>query len=123
MAARFVFAVRPYCQKPDLSNIARRIPAWENVAKDCVDHWTTRLEWLADLIVNWETKGYRADADVIQDGSALKAGNLVFNDGLGITVMADIGENGKCYLVNLSRQDEKDPKNALAVFIQIRCER
>ncbi len=116
VGARFVLAIRPYCQKPDLSNISRRIPSWKNVAKDCADRWTTRLEWLADLIVHWETKGYRADADMIQDGSALKAGNLVFNDGLGITVLADIGENGKCYLVNVSRHDEKDPKNALAVF-------
>jgi hypothetical protein len=115
VAARFILAVQPHCRKPDLLNITRRLPAWDQLAEGWFDEWKVRIDHLADFIERVEI-AKDAPAESIQVKSPLKAGNLVLNDALGVTALAAMGDNRKCYLVDFSRSDEENPRNALRVF-------
>jgi hypothetical protein len=115
VAARFVLAVRSHCQKPDLLNITRRLPASDKLAEGWFDEWKIRIDRLADFIEEVE-RGKGVSVEPIQNAGGLKAGSLVFNEALGVTVLADIGDNRRCYLLDLSRADEENPKNTLRIF-------
>ena len=115
VAARFVLAVRPICRKPDLQNMTRRLPAWENIEKGGFDNWRVRVDGLADLIERIE-RGTAGRFETVQSAATLKPGTLVFNDALGVTALAATRDNRKCYLVDLSGADEDNPKNTLRIF-------
>jgi hypothetical protein len=115
VAARFILAVRPYCRKPDLLNIPRRLPDWDKLVEGWFGDWKLRIDHLADFIERME-KAKDIPAEPVQAKSALKVGSLVLNDALGVTALAAMGDNRKCYLVDFSRSDEENPNNALRVF-------
>jgi hypothetical protein len=100
---------------PDLLNITRRLPAWHTLAEGWFDEWKVRIDRLADFIERTE-KGNDVSVEPIQVQSVLKPGTLVLNDALGVTALAATSDNRKCYLVDFSRSDEENPKNALRVF-------
>lgn len=115
VAARFILAVRPHCQKPDLLNITRRLPAWDKRVEGWFNDWKLRIDRLADFIERME-RAKDIPVESIQVKSTLKAGSLVLNDALGVTALAAMGDNQKCYLVDFSRSEEENPRNALRVF-------
>jgi hypothetical protein len=115
VAARFVLAVRPYCSKPDLGNIARRLPAYGMLKATGFNDLKRRIDHLADYIEKTE-KAIKSLSEILSSSGPLKAGNLVVNPYLGVTVLAATGDNGKCYLVDFSRSDAEHPRKALRVF-------
>jgi hypothetical protein len=48
---------------------------------------------------------------------------LVLNDALGLTALAAMGDNHKCYLVDFSRSDKENPINALRIFFSDQVKR
>lgn len=113
VAARFVLAIRPYCQNPDLTKITRRLPAC-NKLKGLFEDWRLRIDRLANFIEGIETTEEVPES--IQVKSSFKAGTLVLNNVLGVTALAGTGDNRKCYLVDFSQSDTENPKKALRVF-------
>jgi hypothetical protein len=82
VAARFILAVRPYCDKPDLLNLTRRLPACDKLVEGWFDAWKLRIDQLADFVERME-KSRAIPADSIQGKSPVKPGSLVLNNALG----------------------------------------
>jgi hypothetical protein len=112
IAARFLLAVRPICRQPDLENIVRRLPAWENNEEGWFEEWRKRIDRLANLIVRIE--GEPPDRSKEQD--QLVPGDLVYHPILGVTVFMCHRDGPTCRLLDLSKADPEQPKNVTRIF-------
>jgi hypothetical protein len=103
IAARFIWKVRSHCAEADRTNIRKRFPAWEAVSSEQMSRTETRTQQLAQLIADVETSGNESLLGSDSGIAALKAGSLVYNPKLGVTMLAMAGGLSPYRLVDLSR--------------------
>ena len=108
VAARFISKVRAYCPQADHENLLRRFPAWEAVPAAQMGRTEKRVEQIVELIAVVEASGNKTSIGVQLDPMALKAGTLVYNPKLGVTMLAMDGTCRPFHLVDLS-QSSDDP--------------
>ena len=108
VAARFISKVRAYWPLADRENLLRRFPAWEAVPAAQMGRTEKRVEQIVELIAVVEASGNKTSNGVQLDPIAMKAGTLVYNPKLGVTMLAMDGAYRPFRLVDLS-QSSDDP--------------
>jgi tetratricopeptide (TPR) repeat protein len=108
VAARFIWKVRAHCTLADQGNLKKRFPAWDAVPPAQMTRTETRLQQLAQLIADVETSGNKSMLGPESDTTSLKAGSLVHNPKLGVTMLALEGGCRPYRLVDLSHSSD-DP--------------
>ncbi|HEV8712513.1 MAG TPA: hypothetical protein VGX03_06765 [Candidatus Binatia bacterium] len=104
VVARFITTIRPYCPHPDTRDIAKRLPAWEDLELGWFEEWNQRIGKLADLIGSMEA----VDSQQPQSTQSLhEPGILVYNPAVGVTVLAGITNDQKYQLLDLSRTKDE----------------
>jgi HKD family nuclease len=109
VAARFIWKASIHCKEADCDGLERRFPGWKSVPARQLDYTTKRLQEVAQLIERVEASGDKALLGTESDASVLKAGHLVHNPSVGVTMLAKDGVDQAFYLVNLSKSGD-DPK-------------
>ena len=107
VAARFIWKVHAHCEGPDHSNLKKRFPAWDVVSAEQISRTETRVALLAQLIAEIETAGNKSILGSDSDIASLKAGSLVYNPKLGVTMLAMAGGFQPYRLVDLSHSSNK----------------
>jgi HKD family nuclease len=114
VAARFIFKVGAVCKQPDHEDLQRRFPAWSAVPRVQVEQTSRRLQQIVELITAVEGEGNRILLGSESAAATLKAGALVHNPKLGVTMLAMDGDCGS-YLVDLSHSGDLPVKFAALV--------
>jgi len=110
VAARFIGKVRAHCAQADHSNLKKRFPAWDAVPPAQLRRTETRLQQLVQLIADVETSGNKSLLGLESDTTSLKAGSLVHNPKLGVTMLAMEGGCRPYRLVDLSHSSDEPVK-------------
>ena len=110
VAARFISKVRAHCAQADHGNLKKRFPAWDAVPAAQLSHTETRLQQLVQLIADVETSGNKSLLGLESGTTSLKAGSLVHNPKLGVTMLAKEGGCRPYRLVDLSHSSDEPVK-------------
>jgi hypothetical protein len=113
IAARFIAFVRSLCDKPDMHDLERRLPACEDVA--VVRRTNRSCTQLADTITRYEEGKQRPRSP---QPVPLKPGDLVFHPMIGVTLLVATEPPDNCMLLDLSQTS-----NAVRVFVEDRVVR
>jgi hypothetical protein len=115
VAARFIWKARVHCAQPDHADLKKRFPAWNAVPAQQMSRTETRVNELAQLIADVETSGKQSFLGLDSSVASLKAGSLVYNPKLGMSMLAMAGGLQPYRLVDLSRSSNDFAKFAAKV--------
>lgn len=110
VAARFIWKIRPRCPHADREGITKRLPAWTTVPAEQIRRTESRLQEIVQLMTTVETSGNTTLLGPESRSAALKAGSLVFNPMLGVTMLARDVQAREYWLVDLSHSNDEPRK-------------
>lgn len=115
VAARFIYKVSKRCAFPDEERIIERFPAWGTVSADAIGGTRSRLKRISQAIAEVEDGGNPRMLGPESMTKLLKAGSLVHNKNLGVTMMALDGTYCPYRLVDMSKHSNEPVKYAMLV--------
>jgi hypothetical protein len=110
VAARFIWKARAHCAKANPDSLKKRFPAWDSVPAEQLRRTEAHVMQVAQLIADVETSGNLSFLGSDSDAPSLKAGSLVYNPKLGVTMMALAGDCRPYQLIDLSRSSDDPAK-------------
>src|SRR5579863_1585515 len=113
VAARFIHRLQPLNIACDEHELERRFPAWTGVAAGEVAAVRARLDRLAAMIAT--TEDTAATPRLPASFSSLKAGTLVYNENLGVTVLLRDSSPLEFWLADFTKPGHAPAKYALHV--------
>lgn len=105
VAARFVWIVRKAGCAPDEADLGRRFPARGQTSEAQLARTTQRVDHIVGLIEQAETNQDSVSLGSEESAQSCKAGTLVFNPKLGVTMLYHDAAPKQFYVVNFSSAD------------------
>ncbi|MGO9338842.1 MAG: hypothetical protein ACLPY1_15185 [Terracidiphilus sp.] len=115
VAARFIYKVSEHCTQPDQVRITERFPAWCTVSSYAIENTRLRLKEICRAIADVEVMGNLGTLGPESMTKQLKAGSLVHNPNLGVTMMALDGTYCPYHLVDMSKPSDEPVKYKMLV--------
>jgi len=115
VAARFIYKVSKRCSVPDQVRIKERFPAWSFVSTYTMENTRSRLKEISRAIAEIEHADNLRTLGPESMTGQLKAGSLVHNPKLGVTMMALDGTNCPYHLVDMSKKSDEPVRYGMLV--------
>jgi len=106
VAARFVWKVRQLDCSPDEVDMGRRFPALQEVSTAQLVRTKARVDHIVSLIERAESKQDPAVLGTEESAQSCRAGTLVFNQKIGVTILYKDGEPKSFYAIDYSKTDQ-----------------
>ena len=110
VAARFIWKAREHCAEADHASLKKRFPAWDSVPAEQLSRTEAHVMEVVQMIADVEASGNLSSLGPDSEAPLLKAGSLVYNPKLGVTMLATEGDVRPYQLVDLSRSSDDPAK-------------